>query len=60
MTGAPLRAAKRMQFNMEVKPIEMVPLMRTMPELVFPIFWVEESVDVPKEIVNQLKFTLFL
>lgn len=60
MTGTPLRAAKRMQFNMEVKPIPSVELMKTMPEMLFPIFWVEESIDMGKEIVNQLKYTLFL
>lgn len=60
MTGTPLRAGKRMQFNMDLKPIESVPLMQTMPEMIFPIFWVEESVDMGKEIVNQLKYSLFL
>lgn len=60
MTGTPLRAAKRMQFNMDVKPIDVVPIMQTMPEMIFPVFWVEESVDMGKEIVNQLKFSLFL
>lgn len=60
MTGTPLRAAKRMQFNMEVKPIESVELMKTMPDMIFPVFWVEESVDMGKDLVNQLKFSLFL
>ena len=45
---------------MDVKPIETVELMKSMPEMIFPVFWVEESVDMGKDIVNQLKFSLFL
>lgn len=43
MTGSPLAAAKRLQFNLEVKPIPDVDIMATMPDLLFPLFWVEEG-----------------
>lgn len=60
MTASPLAAAKRLQFNMDFKPIESIGLVKTMPTLVFPIFWIEESVVLPKVLVNQLKHTIFL
>lgn len=60
MTGTPLMAAKRLQFNMEVKPLPDVEIMKSMPEVIFPMFWIEEGVSLGKDITNQLKYTLFL
>lgn len=60
MTGAPLKAAKRMQFNLEMKPIPEFDLMKDMPEVIFPLFWVEETVAVGPDVYNQLKYGLFL
>lgn len=60
MTGSPLSAAKRLQFNLDVKTIPSVELMKNMPNVIFPIFWIEESVEIPKDILNQLKYSIFL
>lgn len=53
-------AAKRLQFSMEVKPLPDVEIMKSMPEVIFPMFWIEEGVSLGKDITNQLKYTLFL
>lgn len=52
--------AKRLQFNLDMKPIPKIEWMRTMPKILFPLFWVEESASLDKELTDQLKNTVFL
>lgn len=60
MSGTPLSAAKRLQFNLEVKPIPQVPLMKNMREMYYPLFWVEEAANLNKTYVNMIKNSLVL
>lgn len=60
MTGSPLSAAKRLQFNLEVKPIPEVEIMKNMPDVMFPLFWVEESVHLGRDFTDKIKNSLFL
>lgn len=60
MTGSPLSAAKRFQVNLEVKNIPQVKLMANMPELLWPLFWLEESVHLGHDFTDKIKNTLFL
>lgn len=55
-----MSAAKRMQFNIDLMPIPEVEVMNNLPEMVFPLFWVEEGADLNKTFVNMLKYQLFL
>lgn len=59
-SGVPLSAAKRIQFNFELEPIEEIPLMRNVPKMIFPFLWVEEGAIVPSLYVKLLKYTLIL
>lgn len=58
MTATPLQAAKRLQFNMYLHPMEKVKLMKNFPECLFPLFWVEEGILLDDEYVKLVK-TLF-
>lgn len=60
ITGSPVNAAKRLQFNLEVVPVKEVDCMKNLPEMVLPLFWVEESAALNKTYVNILKYQLFL
>lgn len=60
ISGTPLSAAKRMQFNMELKPLEEMSYMQNVPEMLFPMMWVEEGANLNKTYVNMLKYQLFL
>lgn len=60
LTGTALSAAKRMQFSLEVKPIPQVEMMKNMPEVVLPMFWVEESIYLDKDMTDNLKNSMFL
>lgn len=60
LTGTPLSAAKRLQFNLEVKPIPEIEIMKTMREVIFPLFWVEESAHLGRDWTNKIKNSLFL
>nr|AOT85638.1 sensory neuron membrane protein 1E [Mayetiola destructor] len=60
LSGTPMSAAKRLQFNLEVVPIEEVPIMQEMREMLYPMFWVEEGANLNKTYVNMIKNTLIL
>lgn len=60
MTGTPMSAAKRLQFNLEVVPIEGVPFMENARPMMYPLFWVEEGASLNKTFVNMIKNKLFL
>lgn len=48
-------ASKRAQFNLEVKSIPEIELMKNMPNVILPIFWFEEGVKLEKKFTNQIK-----
>nr|AWS20447.1 sensory neuron membrane protein 1 [Aphidius gifuensis] len=58
MTGSPLSARKRLQFNMFIHPVEKFKLLKTAPTALLPLFWVEEGILLGDDIIGQLK-TLF-
>ncbi|XP_063708646.1 sensory neuron membrane protein 1-like [Culicoides brevitarsis] len=55
MTAAALSAAKRLQFNLDIEPVEEYPLMKDLKNVMFPLFWVEEGVNLNKTWVNMFK-----
>ena len=59
MSGSPLSAAKRLQFNIEVKPIPEMELFKDLQEMVLPLFWVEEAANLNRTFTDALKNTLF-
>lgn len=60
VTGTPLSAAKRLQFNLEIVPIEDVSYTAELREMYYPLFWVEEGANLDKTFVNQIKHTVIL
>lgn len=60
MTGTPMSAAKRLQFNLEVVPVPEVPFMANVQPMFYPLFWVEEGASLNKTFVNMIKNKLFL
>lgn len=55
-----MSAAKRLQFNLEVVPIEEVPYMAELREMYYPMFWIEEGANLDKVYVKQIKNTVIL
>lgn len=44
-----------MQFNLEMKSVPQIEIMKNMPNVLFPLFWVEEGVNLEKDMTDQLK-----
>ncbi|KAJ8971696.1 hypothetical protein NQ317_014679, partial [Molorchus minor] len=42
LTATPIEARKRMQFNLPISPNSKIDLMKSIPDALHPIFWVEE------------------
>lgn len=59
ITGTPISVANRMQFSMQVEPIEEFDLMAKMKPALIPIFWVEETLDLDEKITNLMKYGLY-
>lgn len=55
MTATPLRAHKRLQFNMFIHAVPKFKLMKNFPDALLPLFWVEEGILLPDEFVNKVK-----
>nr|WGC55103.1 sensory neuron membrane protein 1 [Psyttalia incisi] len=55
MTATPVEARKRLQFNIFIRPVAKFPLMKTFPQALLPLFWVEEGVLLDDKYVDQLK-----
>lgn len=54
-TGIPVEVAARLQGNLMVKPSPNVALFQEAPYLFFPVFWFEQKVRVPKEMIDEIK-----
>uniref|UniRef100_A0A182P753 Sensory neuron membrane protein 1 n=1 Tax=Anopheles epiroticus TaxID=199890 RepID=A0A182P753_9DIPT len=59
-TGSPVSAAKRLQFSIELGPVHDHDVFGQLPEVILPMFWVEEGASLNKTWTNQLKYQLFL
>lgn len=57
-TGSPIVARQRVQFNLGMVPLEEIPVMNHLPEVYFPLFWVDEGVALNKTFTNMIKHQL--
>jgi len=55
MTGTPIRAYKKIQFNVLVGPVPKLKLMKSFPEALFPIFWIEDGLELGDILIKPLK-----
>ncbi|KAL1131950.1 hypothetical protein AAG570_011561 [Ranatra chinensis] len=59
ITGTPLGARKRLQFNIEIHSVIKIPIMRNLPVSLIPLFWVEEGLELNKTFIDLLEANLF-
>jgi len=55
LTGTPIKAYKKIQFNVIIGPIPKLRLMKSFPEALFPLFWVEDGLELGNILIKPLK-----
>ncbi|CAG4997164.1 unnamed protein product [Parnassius apollo] len=60
ITGTPLVAKQRVQFNIRLIKTDKMELCKDLPDTIAPLFWVEEGIQLNKTFVNMLKHQLFI
>lgn len=55
MTGTPIKAYKKIQFNALVGPTPKLRLMKTFPQALFPLFWIEDGLELGDILIKPLK-----
>lgn len=60
MSGTPVSAAKRLQFNLEVVPVEEVEILKDVQEMLYPLFWVEEGASLNDTFAAIIRNSLIL
>jgi len=51
----PLDVSIRLQINMLLRPLELIPLMENLDTIVYPMLWFESYTDLDSKMVSQLK-----
>ncbi|CAH0546696.1 unnamed protein product [Brassicogethes aeneus] len=57
-SGTPIKTAKRVQFNMFLRPIEGITSIDNVTHSIIPIIWLEESMTLGDKYTNQIKDSL--
>ncbi|XP_050517986.1 sensory neuron membrane protein 1-like [Diabrotica virgifera virgifera] len=59
LSGLPLYAAQRIQFNMFLRPVEGMESLANMSKALMPLIWVEESLIIEDKYISLLQESLF-
>lgn len=54
LTSTPLVGYKRLQFNIDVHPIDKIDLMKEIPTVLLPILWVQEGMELKQEYLDKV------
>nr|AZB52756.1 sensory neuron membrane protein 1 [Heortia vitessoides] len=60
ISGTPLTAKQRVQFNIILLKTDKMELFKNLPGTMAPLFWIEESLVLPNSFIKMLKNMLFL
>lgn len=55
VTGVVLSGVKRLQFNIELRQIDTIPQLKSVPTGLFPMLWLEEGATIPESIQQELR-----
>lgn len=58
LTGIPVEVAARLQANILIRASPNIALFQTAPYMFFPLIWFEQKVQIPSEILDDIKIAL--
>jgi CD36 family len=50
----------RIQFSLQVEPIEDFDMMEKMQPIAIPTFWIEESIHLDESVTNMMRYGLYM
>ncbi|XP_048006328.1 sensory neuron membrane protein 2 isoform X1 [Leguminivora glycinivorella] len=53
-TGVVIRGAARVQFNMFLRPIPQISATNNLPNVLLPLFWLEQGMELPDEFLEEM------
>lgn len=59
-SGTLLVAKRRIQMNLQMKPVSRIPDIENLPNIVLPLIWLNESAEMNNEIIEKLHWKLFV
>nr|AII01130.1 SNMP [Dendrolimus houi] len=59
ISGTPLVAKQRIQFNMQLYKTEKIPICKNLPHTIVPLFWIDEGLALNKTFIKMMKRQLF-
>lgn len=59
-TGAPVYASGKVQANLFIMPVQKFKLMKTFPEALLPLFWIENIAIPSKDLLKEVRNGVFL
>ncbi|XP_045106679.1 lysosome membrane protein 2-like isoform X3 [Portunus trituberculatus] len=59
-TGVAMYAAKKMQLNIPLKRYGNLPSFKNVPEVIFPILWVNESAEVDSKMAREVRNAVYI
>lgn len=48
----------RVQVNFDLEPVKEIQVMSKLPKMIFPFLWIEESANIPDNMINLLKYSV--
>lgn len=54
LSGTPLHVARRLQFSLDMEPIQEYAILKDLPKAIIPMFWLEERLSMNQTFIDEV------